>query len=182
MIDAYIDFIFEIGLMGFFFYMIIVGTFIPAPTQVLLIPAGVLIAGGQLDFFPLLIITALGTTIGATLNYFISKKYISKLIPKKKLIKVTKFFNHYGSLSVLLAPLMIGMGQYISLIAGISRMKLIKFVPIVFISNLIFDSIMVLIGFFAGAESKAPLVVLLVGIVIIISSFYFKIRRDDIFN
>ena len=182
MIDSYINFIFEIGLLGFFIYMIIVGTFIPAPTQILLIPAGVLIAEGSMNFFPLLLVTALGTTIGATLNYFISKKYIAKLIPKKKLIKVKKIFNYYGDISVLLAPMMLGMGQYISLIAGVSRMKLIKFIPMIFISNFIFDGTMVSIGYFAGTDSRVPLLFLITGIVIIITTFYFKIKKDNVFK
>ena len=36
------------GYVGFFFYMIVVGTFIPLPTQLILLPAGFLASQGKI--------------------------------------------------------------------------------------------------------------------------------------
>lgn len=179
MFEEYINFVFDIGLIGFFCYMVVVGTFIPAPTQVLLIPAGMLVQSGEMSIIPLLLTTAAGTTVGASINYSISKKYTHKIIPKKRVNRIKKVFKKYGVYSVLFAPLMLGMGQYISLVAGMSRMSLSLFIPAVFLANFIFDGIMVSIGYFAGDGSYYPLLFVISGITFVVLFFYFKIKNDE---
>ncbi|KIM08132.1 MAG: membrane protein, partial [Sulfurovum sp. PC08-66] len=46
MLETLVQSVLEIGYIGFFFYMVIVGTFIPLPTQLLLLPVGYLISIG----------------------------------------------------------------------------------------------------------------------------------------
>ncbi len=84
MLETLVQSVLEIGYIGFFFYMVIVGTFIPLPTQLLLLPAGYLISIGKLDFTMVAIITAAGTTTGAFINYIFAKKIIANVFEKKK--------------------------------------------------------------------------------------------------
>jgi len=178
LLEFIIDIVFDIGYIGFFFYMIIVGTFIPLPTQLILLPAGFLAAQGKLDISTTLFITALGTTIGATINYFMAN-YISKhFINNEKSNKVKKFFDKYGKVSVFLAPLTFGMGQYISIPAGMAKMDLRWFVPLIFISNSIWNFAMLMLGYMFGedASSKTIYVIVTATIIVIttISTFVYK--------
>ena len=72
MLDTIIQAVFNIGYMGFFGYMIVVGTFIPLPTQLILLPAGYLASQGRLDIATIVVVTAVGTTTGALINYHLS--------------------------------------------------------------------------------------------------------------
>jgi len=158
MLETLVQSVLEIGYIGFFFYMVVVGTFIPLPTQLLLLPAGYLISIGKLDFTMVAIITAAGTTSGAFINYIFAKKIIANVFEKKKehlFHSIEDFFKRYGKAAVLLAPLIPSMGQYISLPAGLSRMPLVWFLPITYISNLCWNILMLGIGYVFGADSNA---------------------------
>jgi membrane protein DedA with SNARE-associated domain len=158
MLETLVQSVLEIGYAGFFFYMVIVGTFIPLPTQLLLLPVGYLISIGKLDFTMVALITAAGTTTGALINYIFAQKIIANVFGKKKehlLCSIEDFFKRYGKAAVLLAPLIPSMGQYISLPAGLSRMPLVWFLPITYISNLCWNVLMIGIGYVFGADSNA---------------------------
>ena len=139
----------KLGYLGIYIYMMIVGTFIPLPSQVVLIPAGYLISIDKMNFLITLISATLGSTSGAIINYFLANKLIVKFLKNKKefLEKLSNFFYKHGKISVFLAPLTIGAGQYISIPAGIAKMDLKIFLPITFIGNSIFNFFMILIGY-----------------------------------
>lgn len=134
--------------------MVVVGTFIPLPTQIILIPIGVLVSQGSINFIYIALITTLGTTLGAFINYVLSKKISQKFMNKDKLSKINSFFIRYGKLALLLAPLSFGMGQYISIPAGIAQMSLKWFLPLIFISNLVWNISMIMLGYLYGQEAN----------------------------
>ena len=155
LIELFIDTIFNIGYLGFFFYMILVGTFIPLPTQLILLPAGYLVSQGKLDMTTIIIVTALGTTVGASINYFMANYISKKFVSTEKINKVRKFFSKYGKLSVALAPLTFGLGQYISLPAGMAKMDLRWFIPLIFISNALWSFAMLMLGYMFGDDASS---------------------------
>jgi membrane protein DedA with SNARE-associated domain len=168
----------ELGYIGIYIYMTIVGTFIPLPSQIVLIPAGYLASKGQMSFLYVLISATLGSTSGATINYFLANTILTKVLKNKKkfIEKLTTFFYHHGKISIFLAPLTIGAGQYISIPAGIAKMDIKTFLPITFLGNSIFNFFMILIGYAFNpneANQKAVYVSLgLLGFVIIIATLY----------
>ncbi len=168
MLELFIEYIFQIGYVGFFIYMILVGTFIPMPTQLILLPAGYLASQGRLDITTLTIVTSLGITIGATINYFLANYISNKIINQNKIIKVQKFFNKYGKISVALAPLTFGMGQYISIPAGMAKMDLRWFLPIIFLSNSLWNFSMVMLGYMYGEDASSKTLYLIGGATLII--------------
>ena len=178
MLDIFISIVCDIGYIGFFFYMIVVGTFIPLPTQLILLPAGFLASQGKLDISTTLLVTALGTTIGATINYFMANYITKRFVSQEKSHKVERFFNKYGKVSVFLAPLTFGMGQYISLPAGMAKMDLRWFVPLIFISNSLWNFAMLMLGYMFGEDANSKAIYLVGGtaiiVVLIISSFVYK--------
>ncbi|HHD75239.1 MAG TPA: DedA family protein [Campylobacterales bacterium] len=179
MLDLFIESVFGLGYLGFFFYMIIVGTFIPLPTQLILLPAGYLISQGKLDFTTTVLVTALGTTLGASINYFMANYISRKFIGRSKIRKVRKFFNKYGKLSVLFAPLIIGLGQYISLPAGMARMPLQWFLPLVFVSNATWNFGMLMLGYLFGQDASSEVFYMtLGGMVLVISVMSTLVYRE----
>lgn len=178
MLDIFVNTIFDMGYIGFFFYMIIVGTFIPLPTQLILLPAGFLASQGKLDISIILLVTALGTTVGATINYFMAG-YISKhFVAETKISKVKKFFDKYGKLSVILAPLSFGLGQYISLPAGIAKMDLRWFIPLIFTSNALWNFAMLMLGYLFGEDANSQAIYLVGGgaglMIIVVTIFIYR--------
>ena len=178
MLTLFIDTVFNMGYLGFFLYTIIVGTFIPLPTQLILLPAGFLASQGRLDVLTIIVVTALGTTIGATINYFLAKKVATRFISDEKNRKIEKFFQKYGRASVALAPLTFGLGQYISIPAGMAKMNLRWFLPLIFLSNALWNFAMVMLGYMFGQDAGSK-TIYLVGfgtllMVLTISLFVYK--------
>jgi len=174
----FIQIIFDIGYLGFFFYMIIVGTFIPLPTQLILIPAGFLASQGKLDITMITVITAFGTTIGAIINYFMANYVAKRWISTKKVYQVKRFFNKYGKFSVALAPLSFGLGQYISIPAGMAKMDLKWFIPLIFLSNSLWNFTMLMLGYMFGEDGNSKAIYFVSGgailVIIFISTFVYK--------
>jgi len=178
MLDLFVNTIFNIGYLGFFFYMIIVGTFIPLPTQLILLPAGFLASQGKLDIATVVLVTATGTTIGATINYFMANYIAKNWINQEKVSKIKRFFKKYGKLSVALAPLSFGLGQYISIPAGMAKMDLKWFIPLIFASNSLWNFAMLMIGYMFGDDAGSKVTYLIAGgatlVIVLIGSFVYK--------
>jgi membrane protein DedA with SNARE-associated domain len=149
------------GYAGIFVGMVIESSFIPFPSEVILIPAGALISQGEFSFFLVLIVSILGSIIGALINYalalFIGRNAINLLvskygkfffITKKGLDKSEKLFNKYGNISTLIGRLIPGVRQLISLPAGFFRMKLTPFIALTAIGSGIWTCILLSIGYY----------------------------------
>ena len=173
-----VDFCNSIGYLGVYFYMLLVGTFIPVPSELVLLPAGYLAAIGEKNLFVLWFSGALGSLSGALINYFLAKFIVNKFLKDNLTIKkVNIFWKNHGKISVFLAPLTPGLGQYISIPAGLSHMPLRWFIPLTFSANLIWVGFMLMIGYLfgVGESAKKEMVfgsLILLGGVIVIASIY----------
>jgi len=177
-VNFLVNFAQTLGYPGIYFYMFLVGTFIPIPSELVLLPAGYLAAKGEMNLFLVWIIAALGSLSGALFNYFAAKIILNKFLKDKPVIKkVTKFWKAHGKISVFLAPLTPGLGQYISIPAGLSHMPLRWFIPLTFSANLIWTGFLIMIGYIfgAGEDAKKEVVygsLILLGGVILIATIY----------
>lgn len=160
--------------------MLLVGTFVPVPSELVLLPAGYLASQGEKSFLLLLLAGSLGSISGALINYFFAKLIIKTFLRKKRtfMAKVIIFFRSHGKISAFVAPLTPGLGQYISLPAGIAHMKLRYFIPITYTANIIWVGFMLGVGYMFGADHTASQTkamqgsLILFGIVILISIGY----------
>jgi membrane protein DedA with SNARE-associated domain len=80
LINILLNFTTNLGYIGIYIYMSIVGTFIPLPSQAVLIPAGYLASKNEFNFLLVLLSATLGSTTGATINYFLANNTNSKII------------------------------------------------------------------------------------------------------
>jgi len=159
MFSSFISLILNFGYLGVFLLMSIESSFIPFPSEIILIPAGFLAFQGKLDIFLIVLFSGLGSIFGALINYYIGKflgrKYILKhkkffFIKEKHLIKSELFFKKYGSLATFIGRLIPVVRQYISVPAGFSNMKLSKFIFWTFLGATIWSLFLVLLGYLIG--------------------------------
>jgi len=186
-INFLLNFCNSIGYIGVYLYMLLVGTFVPVPSELVLIPAGYLASQGEKNFLLLLISGSLGSLSGALINYFLAKYLANKLLKGKAIIKkVTIFWQQHGKISAFLAPLTPGLGQYISIPAGLSHMPLKWFIPLTYMANIIWVGFMLTIGYMFGVEDSHKEVVygslILLGGVVVIASIYvfLELKKEKI--
>ena len=134
----------------------------PIPTLAIFPTAGFL-ASQQgisiLGVIPMIILGAIGATIGTSAIYLIALKlgrivllrYLKYVkISEKKLERVEKWFEKYGDITVLVGRIIPVMREMISVPAGLLEMKIPKFVLYTFIGSLIWSTITILSGYYFG--------------------------------
>ena len=124
-------------------FMTIESSFIPFPSEVVMIPAGFLAARGGLtlgsplaDALVAVLAGTLGSLMGAYVNYFLfswlGSPFLEKygkyfLLPPPKLHRAEELFRRYGAGATFVCRLLPAIRQLISIPAGIAKMPLKSF-------------------------------------------------------
>jgi len=134
----------------------------PIPTLAIFPTAGFLASQEGMSLFsviPLIILGALGATIGTTAIYLIALKlgrrillrYLKFLkISEKKLERVEIWFEKYGDKAVFLGRMIPVMREMISVPAGLLKMKFPKFILYTFAGSLVWATATILAGYYFG--------------------------------
>jgi len=135
------EIIIEHGIVGLFIASIIGGTFIPVPLE------GLILVAVRLGFSPAscAIATGLGSTIGASLTYFLGACG-NKLIKSEKLNSFSKSFKKYGFFIIFAGALTPLPFDPIALSAGILRLDYSKFFIAALLGRIIRFAIIAYIG------------------------------------
>lgn len=158
-----VDLVGQFGYIGIFLMMFLESTFFPFPSEVAMIPAGILAAKSEMNLVVAIIVGTSGSLFGALFNYFLARKYgrvgVLKFgkyffFTEEKLQKMEKFFVEHGSFSTFVARLIPGVRQLVSLPAGLSKMPLDKFALHTTLGAGIWVTILALLGYFIG-ENEA---------------------------
>ena len=158
-----LDLTIQIGYIGIFVALFLVFTFIPLPSQIVLIPAGYLAHQGTLELWWVIGSGTLGGIGGAHFNYFLAHffgrafilKYGHYVMIKEKVFKrIEEFFKVHGAFSVAIAFISPGIGQLASLPAGAAGMdRRIFFFAAVF-GSFVWNCMMVFSGYYFGAYQE----------------------------
>lgn len=136
----------------------------PIPTLAVFPTAGFLASQEGLSIIsviPMIILGALGATLGTTGIYLIALKLGRSIllrylrfvkISEKKLERVEIWFEKYGDKAVFLGRMVPVMREMISVPAGLLEMKLPKFLLYTFAGSLIWSTGTILAGYFFGAS------------------------------
>lgn len=147
------------GYIGIFGLMAMESACIPIPSEVIMPFAGYLATTGRFALPLVIILGALGNLFGSVVAYLVGfyggrqvvekyGKYI--LVGKEELDRADRFFYQYGNLSVFFSRLLPIIRTFISLPAGIAKMKFWKFSFYTFIGSLFWSALLAYIGVFLG--------------------------------
>ncbi|WP_026944318.1 DedA family protein [Helicobacter rodentium] len=162
-IDFLVQSIEAFGYFGIFFLMFLESSFIPFPSEVVMIPAGYLAHLGKMNFFLAILCGILGSLCGALLNYYLALVFGRELLLKwgkyvlfdeKTMIKMENFFAKHGHISTFSGRLIPVVRQYISLPAGIGRMQLPLFCFYTSLGAGIWVIILATLGYFLGQNEE----------------------------
>ena len=156
------------GLVLVFVFMAVESSFIPFPSEVVMIPAGFLAARGELGLAPAAALVAailvgiLGSLLGAFVNYYLAlwvgKPFLLKygkwfFVKPEPLNRACEVFNRYGAATTFVCRLVPVIRQLISIPAGISRMPLGSFTLFTGLGAGIWTVILALVGFGFGRST-----------------------------
>ena len=131
------------GLLIIFIFMTIESSFIPFPSEVVMIPAGFLAARGEMltgnlwtDCLLAIIVGTAGSLAGAYVNYYLSlylgRSFLHRygkyfFLKEETILRAEEVFREYGAAATFVCRLLPGIRQLISIPAGLAKMKLGSF-------------------------------------------------------
>jgi len=152
------------GFLIIFILMAIESSFIPFPSEIVMIPAGFLAFRGELTFgspiFDLIIAVicgVLGSIAGAYINYYLSLKLGRPFLHKygkyfflkiETIERAEELFNKYGDITTFVCRLLPAIRQLISIPAGLSKMPLGKFTFYTTLGAALWTSLLAGIGYY----------------------------------
>ncbi|MFT6106613.1 MAG: membrane protein DedA with SNARE-associated domain [Rickettsiales bacterium] len=162
-LDYLVIFVDKIGYLGIFIGMFLESTFIPIPSEIIMIPAGIAASAGKFNIHLIIFVGVIGNLFGAIFNYYLAvycgRPILLKIgkyffMKEKTIVEIEKFFNEHGSFSTFTGRLIPGVRHYISLPAGIARMNFRKFCFYTFLGSSIWVTILTYLGYFIGENQE----------------------------
>lgn len=148
----------HLGYFGIFILTTLESTFLPFPSEVVLIPAGYLVSQNEMNFLLVIFSGTIGSVSGAWINYLLAEKFgrtlMVKLIKESRLQKIESFFNKHGAISTFNGRLIPGVRQYISFPAGLSKMNPRTFTIFTALGSSIWITVLTLLGYFLGEKRE----------------------------
>ncbi|MBX9894118.1 MAG: DedA family protein [Nitrosomonas sp.] len=185
----------SLGYLGIFILMLIESSFIPFPSEVIMIPAGYLASKGEMNMLAVIGCGILGSLVGALINYYLAirlgrpllleyGKYV--MFKEHHLLKMESFFARHGHISTFTGRLIPMIRQYISIPAGLARMNLPVFCFYTSLGAGIWVIILSLLGYFIGENEtlikeylRDIIIALVLSCAIGITLYWFYQRRNN---
>ena len=157
------------GLLFVFVFMAIESSFVPFPSEVVMIPAGFFAARGELGLgSPLaavwvaVAVGVLGSLAGAYVNYYLAqwvgKPFLEKygkwfFLKPAALERACEVFNRYGAATTFVCRMVPAIRQLISIPAGIARMPLGAFTLFTALGAGVWTIILAFVGYGLGRSA-----------------------------
>ena len=181
------------GYSGIFGLMLLESSSLPIPSEVILPFAGYLASMGQLDVWITVTLATVAGLAGSLIDYYIGLKGVQSLTKHKILGKVLlstnqlevaeKWFIKYGSLMVFISRIIPGFRTTFSFPAGAAKMKLSKFIAFTTAGCLLWNVILIYLGWYLGknwtqvAGVSHYLIIAAVAAIVIVIVVYLVRRR-----
>jgi len=184
-----VDLVFGWGYLGIFIMMAIESSFIPFPSEIVLVPAGYLASKGDMSITYIMMSAISGSIVGAFVNYFLAftlgRKFLLRygkyfFISPEALEKMEKFFKKHGHISTFTGRLIPGIRQLISIPAGLAKMDLLEFTAFTTLGAGIWALILTLLGYYIGENQELiqeylkEITMGVVGVLAIIAVLYYR--------
>jgi len=199
-----IDIINKFGYLGVLLLIAIENIFPPIPSEIILTFGGFMtkMPNSSLTIVGVIIAATLGSLLGAIALYYIGKilnkerlkKIVSGKIGKilflkpKDIEKADKWFDEKGNKTVFFCRFVPVIRSLISIPAGMSEMKMGKFLVYTITGSIIWNTVLVVLGSIVGENwesvadvfdtySKITVIVLGILFIILVGIFYYKKRK-----
>jgi len=188
-----VDLIFDWGYLGIFLMMAIESSFIPFPSEIVLVPAGYLASEGKMSIGMIMLSGVGGSLLGAFINYYLAlllgRKILQKygkyfFIKESALYKMDSFFESHGAISTFSGRLIPGIRQLISIPAGLSRMNLAVFSIYTTLGAGIWALVLTLLGYYIGENQELiniylkQIIYIILALLGIIGLIYYRYQKS----
>ncbi len=182
-----------------FLFAFVENVFPPSPSDVVIVIAGSLVGTGAISFIISLIFATVGSITGFMLMFYIGstvdKKVIQsgrfRYIPVNSIDKVEIWFRKYGYMVIVANRFMPGTRAVISFFAGISNLDPKRTITLCFVSALLWNIIMLYLGFVFGDNvemvdkylttySNIVIAVTVIVILFFIAKLFFRKKRSTV--
>ncbi|MFZ9213038.1 MAG: DedA family protein [Candidatus Nanopelagicales bacterium] len=163
MLEFAVNLIDQIGLFGAALLIGIEVVILPIPSELILLLTGFNVSIGNFGFIAALIATTIGSLAGALFLYFMgyafSEERLESLVSKygkyvglyvKDLQKTATWFERHGAQLVFFGRLIPLIRSLVSIPAGLTKMKMSKFIIFTTLGSGIWNSIWLTLGFYLG--------------------------------
>ena len=187
-----VDLISDWGYLGIFVMMAIESSFIPFPSEIVLIPAGYLASQGEMSVFMIMLSALGGSMIGAFINYYLALTLGRRLLVKygkyffikeSALVKMESFFQKHGHISTFSGRLIPGIRQLISVPAGLARMNILQFSIFTALGAGIWALVLTLLGYFIGENQELintylkQITIGVLVLLVVLGGVYYSLKR-----
>jgi len=191
-----VNLIFDWGYIGIVIMMAIESSFIPFPSELVLVPAGYLAAQGQMSIVAIMGSALVGSLVGAFVNYYLAytlgRKFLLKFgkyffIKEETLLKMEEYFEKHGHISTFTGRLIPGIRQLISIPAGLAKMDLMQFSLYTLLGAGIWALVLVFLGYFIGTNEalihqylkEITLVVVMLLVILVTVYYRYQKRKNE---
>lgn len=149
--------------MGVFLLMALESSCFPFPSEVVVPPAAYLASQGKMNLGLVIFWGTAGSLLGAWFNYILGyslgRPFLIKygrylMISEKSLKRSEEFFEKYGGLSTFIGRLVPVVRQYISLPAGVAKMRALPFTLYTLLGAGIWVVVLAFIGYYVGDKRE----------------------------
>ena len=183
------------GYIGIFILMTLESTVFPIPSELVMIPAGYLAHQGELSPTLSVIAGPAGSLAGALINYIVSRRYGRSflwnhgkkiLVSRRRLAQMDYFFRRYGEVTTFLGRLIPVARHYISIPAGLAKMRLWRFMLFTTLGALVWMVVLTALGYFIGnniAEIKQYTHIvgyIAIGAAIVVTLYYYLTKKRKV--
>jgi membrane protein DedA with SNARE-associated domain len=187
-----VDLIFDWGYLGIFIMMAIESSFIPFPSEIVLVPAGYLASKDEMSITYIMMSAVSGSLVGAFVNYYLAftlgRKFLLRygkyfFISHEALDKMERYFKKHGHISTFSGRLVPGIRQLISIPAGLAKMNLLEFTLFTTLGAGIWALILTLLGYYIGEnealikEYLKQITIAVVALLLVIGVIYFRYQK-----
>lgn len=189
----------DFGYIGIFLLIMVENLFPPIPSEIILTFGGFMTTVSSLNVVMVIIVATLGSVVGAILLYkvasYFGKARLTKIVLKHGRIlrlkesdieRAENFFLKYGSWAVFLCRMIPLIRSLISIPAGMTKMKMSRFLVLTTAGSLLWNTVLIGLGAFLGEswneivvfmDSFSTIIYSIIAVIVVVGlGFFFRAR------
>ncbi|WP_271005561.1 DedA family protein [Listeria seeligeri] len=189
----------DFGYIGIFLLIMVENLFPPIPSEIILTFGGFMTTVSSLNVVMVIIVATLGSVVGAILLYkvasYFGKERLTKIVLKYGRIlrlkesdieRAENFFLKYGSWAVFLCRMIPLIRSLISIPAGMTQMKMSRFLVLTTAGSLLWNTVLIGLGAFLSEswneivvfmDSFSTIIYGIIAVIVVVGlGFFFRAR------